>query len=150
MQLEMPQIPDDDADFTPDLTRKIIAQYQKIIADLSDPALKSMRLDDGSFNMALGGAAVERMARMMTTWFRESGAKNYVEISINALDHPFETYLFYVQKRGDGARTPAEIRQAVEAENQRLRSIIKDTIESIERNSTSAPVLERLKAALAD
>jgi hypothetical protein len=29
--MKLPQIPDDDADFTPDLARKIIAQYQELL-----------------------------------------------------------------------------------------------------------------------
>jgi hypothetical protein len=30
--MRLPEIPDDDADFTPDLARKIVAQYQAILA----------------------------------------------------------------------------------------------------------------------
>ena len=30
--MRLPEIPDNDADFTPDLARKIIAQYQAVIA----------------------------------------------------------------------------------------------------------------------
>jgi hypothetical protein len=29
---ELPELPDDDADFTPDLARKIIAKYQEMLA----------------------------------------------------------------------------------------------------------------------
>lgn len=139
----LPVIPDEDSDFTPELGRKIIEQYQvmvrglkadnadlgeencelrKQIADLTDPTLKSMRLEDGSFSMELGGEAVKRLATIMTTWFRESGAKNYVEMSINATDEPFEKFLFYVQKRGDGAKTPAESALASLAEIDAMRS----------------------------
>ena len=114
--MDLPQIPDNDADFTPELARNIIAQYQKIITDLTEPTLKRLRFEDGSFNMELGGEPVKNLARIMTTWFRESGAKNFVEMSINALDAPFEKYLFYVQKRSDGALTPGEALSEAKAE----------------------------------
>ena len=42
--MKLPQIPDDDADFTPDLARKIIAQYHELLlrknADNSDVMLQ--------------------------------------------------------------------------------------------------------------
>lgn len=123
---EMPAIPDDDADFTPELARKIIAEYQKIITDLTDPTLKSMRLENGKFDMAMGGKVVERLALMMTEWFREGGAKNYVEMTLNARDEPFESYLFYVQKRGDGALTPAEQAEELKAEIARYAAHVVD------------------------
>jgi hypothetical protein len=134
--IPLPPIPDDDADFTPDLARKIVDQYQMIIRglradnddlerrilDFIDPELKSMRLENGKFNMALGGEVVKRIATMMTVWFRESGAKNYVEITLHAKDEPFESYQFYVQKQGDGARTPHQLLQEVKDERDALRA----------------------------
>lgn len=42
----------------------------------------------------------------------------------------------------------AEKYEKLEARNARLIAVIKDSIESLERNSTSAPVVECLKAAL--
>jgi hypothetical protein len=47
-------------------------------------------------------------------------------MSLNATDEPFESYLFYVQKRGDGALTPAEKTTKLEAENARLREELED------------------------
>ncbi|UGY15258.1 hypothetical protein HAP48_0043155 [Bradyrhizobium septentrionale] len=144
--MDLPQIPDDDADFTPDLAREIIAKYQKIITDLTDPTLRSMRLDDGGFNMELGGEVVKRMAIMMTTWFRESGAKNYVEIAINAIDPPFEKFLFYVQKRGDGALTPGEALSEAKAEIARYASQVADLEEECDRRYQET---EKLREQLA-
>ncbi|WP_063615483.1 hypothetical protein [Bradyrhizobium sp. Tv2a-2] len=132
----------------PDAKDDLIAVLQKQINDLTDPTLKSMRLENGKLDMSLAGNVVERLATIMTEWFRDSDAKNFVEITINAKTEPFESYLFYVQKRGDGAMTPAEKSAKLEAENARLRDAVTGAIEAIERNSTSAPVLECLKAAL--
>jgi hypothetical protein len=101
-----------------------IEALRKHIDDLLDPTLKSMRLENGQFNMEMAGEVVKRLAKVMTTWFRESGAKNYVEMSLNATDEPFESYLFYVQKRGDGALTPAEKAKQLEEENACLRAAL--------------------------
>jgi hypothetical protein len=46
--MNLPEIPDNDADFTPDLARKIIAQYQAIIAMCnsdSDPFMEDYKRD---------------------------------------------------------------------------------------------------------
>lgn len=96
----------------------------KQLADIMDPNIQSMRLDNGKFDMALGGPMVQNVALMMTEWFRESGAKNYIEITLHAKTEPFESYQFYVQKQGDGAKTPHELRKEVEAENERLKDQI--------------------------
>ena len=101
-------------------------ELRERIADLTDPTLKSMRLEDGRFDVELGGDVVKHIALIITTWFRESGAKNYMEMSINATDEPFERYLFYVQKRGDGAKTPHELRELAEAENSRNAAHVVD------------------------
>jgi hypothetical protein len=98
-------------------------ELRKQIEDLLDPTL-SMRLENGQFNMEMAGEVVKRLAKVMTTWFRGSGASNYVEMSLNATDEPFESYLFYVQKRGDGALTPAEKAKQLEEENARLRAAL--------------------------
>lgn len=95
-------------------------QLREQIDGLCDPTLKSMRLEDGRFNMELAGQCVERLALMMATWFRESGATNYVEMTVVAIDHPFESYQVYVQKQGDGAKTPHELRKEAEAERDSL------------------------------
>lgn len=101
-----------------------IEVLDKQIADIMDPNLTSMRLENGKFDMALGGPIVQNVALMMTEWFRESGAKNYVEMTLHARTEPFERYQFYVQKQGDGAKTPHELRKELEAENERLKDEI--------------------------
>lgn len=97
-----------------------IEVLDKQLADIMDPNIQSMRLENGKFDMALGGPMVQNVALMMTEWFRESGAKNYIEMTLHARTEPFERYQFYVQKQGDGAKTPHELRKDVEAENERL------------------------------
>jgi len=97
-----------------------IEVLDKQLADIMDPKLQSMRLEDGKFDMALGGHIVQHVAAMMTEWFRESGAKNYVEMTLHARTEPFERYQFYVQKQGDGAKTPHELRKEVEDQNAAL------------------------------
>src|SRR4051812_33765069 len=96
----------------------------KQLADIMDPKIQSMRLEDGKFDMALGGPIVQNVALMMTEWFRESGAKNYVEMTLHARTEPFERYQFYVQKQGDGAKTPHELRKEVEAERDALHKAL--------------------------
>jgi len=39
--LNLPEIPDDDADFTPDLARKIVARYQEIIVNVTTSAINT-------------------------------------------------------------------------------------------------------------
>lgn len=99
---------------------KRCGELEKQIADFMDPTLESMRLEDGKFDMQLGGEAVQRVALMMTEWFRESGAKNYVEMTLHAKTEPFESYQFYVQKQGDGAKTPHQLRVEVETQRDQL------------------------------
>ncbi|MET4197233.1 hypothetical protein ABIA95_000224 [Bradyrhizobium sp. LA8.1] len=97
-----------------------IEVLDKQIADIMDPNIQSMRLENGKFDMALGGPIVQNVAMMMTEWFRESGAKNYVEMTLHAKTEPFERYQFYVQKQGDGAKTPHELRKEVEDQRDAL------------------------------
>lgn len=124
-----------------------IEVLDKQIADILDPKLTSMRLEDGKFDMALGGPIVQNVALMMTEWFRESGAKNYVEMTLHARTAPFERYQFYVQKQGDGAKTPHELRKEVEAERDALRSVVAALADSSQSEATSR-LREMAKSAM--
>lgn len=94
----------------------------KALENLLDPKVQSMRLENGKFDVALCGEVVQRLAVIVTGWFRESGAKNYVEMTLNARDEPFERYTFTVQKRGDGAQSPHELRLTAEARVRELEA----------------------------
>lgn len=130
-----------------------IEVLDKQIADILDPKLTSMRLEDGKFDMALGGPIVQNVALMMTEWFRESGAKNYVEMTLHARTAPFERYQFYVQKQGDGAKTPHELRKEVEAERDALKELVakidyalrKDSLADSERVASARHLLSHLR-----
>ncbi len=80
---------------------------------LAEPSLNWMRLENGQLDMAVAGAVVQHIAAAMAGWFRESGAENYVEMSLNARDEPFERYVVTVQKVG--RLSPHEARVAAEA-----------------------------------
>ena len=96
---------------------------------LADPSLNWMRLENGQLDMAVAGAVVQHIAATMAGWFRESGAENYVEMSLNARDEPFERYVVTVQKVGrlspHEARVAAVARaEKAEAERDEARKVI--------------------------
>lgn len=63
---DLPQIPDDDADFTPDLARKIIAQYQGLLRkkvqenSLLESQFRNCHIEIGKLRDALLMAGVTR------------------------------------------------------------------------------------------
>lgn len=98
-------------------------ETSKSLENLLDPQVRSMRLENGKLDVTLCGEVVQRLALIVTGWFRESGAKNYFEMTLNARDEPFERYTFTIQKRGDGAQSPHELRIAAEARVRELEAV---------------------------
>ncbi|MGU9981534.1 ead/Ea22-like family protein [Phreatobacter sp. HK31-P] len=85
------------------------------MADLrraTDPTLQHMHLENGRLDMAVAGPVVERMSLVFVEWFRETGARNNIEMSFSAKSEPFERYIVTVQKVL--AKTPAEQRKEAE------------------------------------
>ena len=96
---------------------------------LAEPSLNWMRLENGQLDMAVAGAVVQHIAAAIAGWFRESGAENYVEMSLNARDEPFERYVVTVQKVGrlspHEARVAAIARaEKAEADRDRLQEAL--------------------------
>jgi hypothetical protein len=64
--LQLPKIPDDDADFTPDLARKIVAQYQELLRkkvqeiSLLESQFSNCHIEIGKLRDALMMAGVSR------------------------------------------------------------------------------------------
>jgi hypothetical protein len=89
------------------------------LASLMDPEIKDLRMENGAFDLALGGAIVKHLALVITEWFRATKeAENYVEMVLTAKDDPFETYAVTVQKvdggNGSPGKTPHQFRQEAE------------------------------------
>ena len=52
----LPEIPHDDADFTPDLARKIVAKYQVIIAMRNSDLAEAIRLLEALLGLEIGSS----------------------------------------------------------------------------------------------
>jgi hypothetical protein len=74
--------------------------WKKLAEEGLDPRIKSMRLEDGRFDMAVTGPIVEMMAIAMVGQFKEGGAKNYMEMSLFDRDEPWSRYTVTEQKVG--------------------------------------------------
>lgn len=121
-------------------------ETSKSLENLLDPQVRSMRLENGKLDVTLCGEVVQRLALIVTGWFRESGAKNYFEMTLNARDEPFERYTFTIQKRGDGAQSPHELRIAAEARVRELEAQLADQRAMSKYNREQAEKAERALA----
>lgn len=92
----------------------LIESQRAELARLTDGEILDMRMASGAIDLSVTSKALEHLALVLTEHFRESGAKNYIELSLHAKTEPFESYVVTVQKR-NGAKTPHELRQAAEA-----------------------------------
>lgn len=90
--------------------------------ELREPMLKSMRFEDGKLDMEVAGNAVQHMGLLLSEWFRETGAPNYVEMMFHAKSDPFERYVWTIQKAA--GLTPHQLRAAAEADRDRLREAL--------------------------
>lgn len=95
-----------------------------------EPTLKWMNFEDGKLDMALAGKAVESMALMITEWFRGNGAQNYVDMTIHDVHDPAVSYSFMVQKHGDGAKTPHQLRKDAEARAEALEVQLREVTDA--------------------
>lgn len=80
--------------------------YKKLAEDGIAPVIKSMRFEDGSFNMEVVGPFVEAMSTAFVAQFKAGGATNFMEMSFYERDEPFQRYILTVQKAG--AKSPAD------------------------------------------
>lgn len=65
-----------------------------------EPRLKSMRLEDGEFNMEVVGPAVELIAIALVGNFKANKTQNYYEMTLYDRDEPYQRYVVTVQKAG--------------------------------------------------
>ena len=77
---------------------------------IKDPLLKDMRFEDGTLNLSLTGEILERMALIVGEHFVASGAKNYIEMQLHDRKNFGVRYAISIQKCGDGAKTPHELK----------------------------------------
>lgn len=84
-----------------------VAHYKKIAEEGTAPLIKSMKLENGEFDMSVTGPIVEAFAVALVGQFKAGGAVNYVEMSVFDRDEPFQRYAVTVQKVG--AKSPADL-----------------------------------------
>lgn len=93
-RVALPPIPDDDADFTPDLARKIIAKYQAILASGLVPDEAAVRADWHT----TGWDRARNSGRILLVWREFAGVREHVELGrysdskiawVNTYGHPF-------------------------------------------------------------
>lgn len=93
-RVALPPIPDDDADFTPDLARKIIAKYQAILATGLVPDEAAIR---GDWHTT-GWDRARNSGRILLVWREFAGVREHVELGrysdskiawVNTYGHPF-------------------------------------------------------------
>jgi hypothetical protein len=95
-----------------DEARKRIKELERELAQIKDPLIKHLRLENGEFNMAVGGPIVEHIGAIIVAWFKCGGAQNYVEMSFIEKVEPFDHFTLNVQ-RVEG-KTPHELRDIAE------------------------------------
>jgi hypothetical protein len=76
--------------------------------------LKSMKFENGQFDMAVTGPAMEHIAACVVGHFKALGPENYFEMSLFDREDPSERYVVTVQKVS--AKSPHELRKAAEAD----------------------------------
>ncbi|RVO55166.1 hypothetical protein CN090_04415 [Sinorhizobium meliloti] len=81
--------------------------YKNIAEEGTAPLLKSMKLENGEFNMDITGPIVEVMACAFVGQFKAGGSVNYMEMSLFDRDEPYQRYTLTVQKVG--AKSPADL-----------------------------------------
>lgn len=99
------------------------AHYKKIAEEGTAPLIKSMKLENGEFDMSVTGPIVEAFAIALVGQFKAGGAVNYVEMSVFDRDEPFQRYAVTVQKAG--AKSPADLVNEARAEVEALRAQIR-------------------------
>jgi hypothetical protein len=81
--------------------------YKKLAEEGTAPLIKSMKLEDGHFDMSITGPIVEAFAVALVGQFKEGGSVNYMEMNLYDRDEPFQRYTVTVQKVG--AKSPADL-----------------------------------------
>lgn len=97
-----------------------VDHYKKIAEEGVTPLIKSMKLEDGHFDLSVTGPIVEAMAVAFIGQFKEGGSTNYMEMSLFDRDEPFQRYTMTVQKVG--AKSPAILVNEARAENAELHA----------------------------
>jgi hypothetical protein len=100
-----------------------------------DAAIRWLNIENGKIDMALAGKAVERLALLITSWYREGGAKNYVEMTIHDVEDPAISYSFIVQKTGDGAKSAHQLRKDAEERAEALQARLDEKSKLLEARS---------------
>ncbi|MBD9542922.1 hypothetical protein IB276_26095 [Ensifer sp. ENS04] len=84
-----------------------VAHYKKLAEEGTAPLLKSMKFENGEFDMSVTGPIVEVMAMAFVGQFKAGGSVNYMEMNLYDRDEPFQRYAVTVQKVG--AKSPADL-----------------------------------------
>ncbi|MGM4911462.1 hypothetical protein [Rhizobium sp. 768_B6_N1_8] len=84
-----------------------VTHYKQLAEEGTAPLIKSMKLEDGHFDLSVTGPIVEAMACAFVGQFKEGGSVNYMEMSLFDRDEPFQRYTVTVQKVG--AKSPADL-----------------------------------------
>lgn len=98
--------------------------YKKIAEEGTAPLLKSMRIENGEFNMDITGPIVEVMAMAFVGQFKAGGSVNYMEMSLFDRDEPYQRYTLTVQKVG--AKSPADLANEARARVAELEGAAKE------------------------
>jgi hypothetical protein len=89
-----------------------LVELERELAQIKDPLIKHLRLENGEFNMAVGGLIVEHMGAILIAWFRSGGAQNYVEMSFHEKVEPFNHFTLNMQCVE--GKTPHQLRDIAE------------------------------------
>lgn len=99
---------------------EITAHYKQLAEEGTAPLIKSMKLEEGHFDLSVTGPIVEAVAVAFVGQFKEGGSTNYMEISLFDRDEPFQRYTVTVQKVG--AKSPADLVNEARAEVASLKN----------------------------
>jgi hypothetical protein len=87
--------------------------YKKFAEAGVGPIIKSMRLENGKFDLEVTGPIVEMISVAFVGQFKAGGATNFMEMSLYDRDEPYQRYILTVQKAG--AKSPADKLRDAEA-----------------------------------
>lgn len=83
-----------------------VDHWRTLAEEGTEPLLKSMKFENGQFDMAVTGPIMDVIAMGIVGQFKATGCVNYNELNLYDRDEPFQRYTVTVQKVG--AMSPAE------------------------------------------
>lgn len=120
---------------------KAVEHYRELAEEGTQPLIKRMKLEDGTFDMEVTGPMVEAMAIALVGQFKEGGAKNYMEMNLFDRDEIGQRYVVTVQKAG--AQSPHDKAAEAAADAAKLREALIRALEWDKRRGYPIPYAVR-------